>query len=143
MRATPRTPDASGFTMVELLIAMLLLAVTMTGLAALQLNTIRTVTISKRGDEATRLAQSVVERYRTVSFLNLPGAGTDWTVELNDNSTQMTSVGGDGLSRGPFNVERFVEALNSGKEKLITIRVKWTDQAQQEQSVVLSCRRYL
>jgi hypothetical protein len=120
---------------------MLLLTITLTGLAALQLNTIRTVTVSRRGNEATRLAQSLIERYRTSSFANLPPAG-GWTIELNDNNAQMISVGVDGTTGGPFTVERLVEDLDGGRQRLITIKVSWLDQPQVSQSVLLSLRRY-
>lgn len=137
----PLESASAGVTLLELLVVMLLLTITLTGLAALQLNTIRTVAVSKRGNEATRLAQSLVERYRTSSFANLPPAG-GWTIELNDNNAQMVSVGVDGTTSGPFTVERFVEDLDGGKQRLITIKVTWLDQPQVSQSVLLSLRRF-
>jgi Tfp pilus assembly protein PilV len=115
--------------MVELLVTMLLLTIALTGLAALQLYSVRQVTASRRANEATRLGQSVIERYMTMPIASLPAPGTppDWEHELKkDGSTTMVNVGVDGESDGPYTVEHLTESLGT-KTMLVTVRVTWKD----------------
>ena len=72
--ARGRPNDEGGFTMTELLVTMILLAITLAGLAGLQINAVRRVTEAKRGTEALRLAESVLARYeeKGCQFSDLP-----------------------------------------------------------------------
>jgi Tfp pilus assembly protein PilV len=110
--------------MIELLITMLILTIVLMGLAALQVGTIRQVTASRRANEATRLASTVIERYRHTPYTALP-ADIGWAPQLNNNLAQMTLVGVDGQSNGPFSVEYMAETVNS--TRIITVQVKWKD----------------
>lgn len=114
-----------GFTMTELLMTMLLLTIVLTGLAALQMSTIRQVTVSKRAGEATRLAQRVLERYKTIRYSNIViPSSPAWFTELTRGGAPMSNIGVDGESDGPFTVQSLTEASNGGA--LITVRVTWT-----------------
>jgi prepilin-type N-terminal cleavage/methylation domain-containing protein len=150
-RARQRASRSGGFTMVELLMTMLILTIVLMGLAALQVGTIRQVTASRRANEATRLAGSVIESYRHTRFADLP-ANTAWLIQNNANVTQMVLVGVDGQSDGPFTVEYMAETVNS--TRIITVRVKWKDvrpsaekvdmtKKYQEFFVTMSCRRFI
>ena len=99
-RAKQRASRSGGFTMIELLITMLILTIVLMGLAALQVNTIRQVTASRRANEATRLASSVIERYRHTPYTSLP-ADTSWWIQDNANLAQMVLVGGTARATGP------------------------------------------
>ena len=121
----------SGFTMIELLVTMLLLTVVLLGLAALQVHTIRSVTSSKRANEATRLCQAMVERYRSMQFNRVQSlAGTNWTIPTNSANQPMKEVQVDGVTApGPFTVQQLVEDVSTpGSQRLlITVRVSWLD----------------
>jgi prepilin-type N-terminal cleavage/methylation domain-containing protein len=122
----PREKD-SGFSMVELLVTMLLLTIALVGLAALQLYSVRQVGASQRANEATRLAQSVIERYMTLPLASIPATGGAWAYVLKkDGGTTMVNVGPDGESDGPYTVEHLTESLPSGAV-LVTVRVRWKD----------------
>ena len=123
-----------GFTMVEIMITMLLLTVVLIGLAALQIATIRQVSLSRRASGALRLGQLVLEEYRGTPFINLPQIDSpDWELEYKkDNVTHMEGVGEDGEMAGPYTVHRLVEkptgaGVASTGDILITIRVSWLD----------------
>jgi prepilin-type N-terminal cleavage/methylation domain-containing protein len=122
----PNRRDA-GFSMIELLVTMLLLAIVLVGLAALQVTTIRQVTGSKLSSQASQLAQMVLSRHETRPFADLLGftpQGT-WVRELKkDTVTEMKQVGVDGESQGPFTVDTLVETVGGGV--LINVRVTWT-----------------
>lgn len=119
----------SGFTLVEILVAMALLSIVLVGLAALQLTAVRQATAARRAGEAMRLAQSVLEGHQTMSFAVLssivPVGG--WNTMLKrDGVTQMAGVGVDGeADNGPFTVERRVD--HDGGEVVVTVRVSWLD----------------
>ncbi len=125
-----------GFTMIEVLITMLLLTVVLLGLAALQITTIRQVSLSNRANGALRLCQSVIERYQNQTFSLLPStASTDWEpVFKKDGTTPMTLVGEDGESDGPYTVQQFIELTNDNGDKLITARATWLDAVQSNDS---------
>lgn len=114
--------------MIELLVAMLILAVALTGLAALQLSTIRNVTDAERYSGATRLAEGALARYQTASLTWVQNQAApnppDWTIELGRNGKDMRNVGVDGESRGPYTVHRLIEDFPDGR-RLVTIRVTW------------------
>ncbi len=105
---------------------MLLLTVVLTGLAAMQVQVIRQVGGSRRANEATRLAQAIIERYKAMAFNeinNPPLLPVQWRLVKNAEGKDMRNVGVDGVSPGPFTVQEMLE--NVGTRKLITVRVSW------------------
>lgn len=154
-RAKRATPADDAFSMIELLVTMLLLTIVLVGLAALQVSTIRQVTVSKTASEATRLAQLVMERYRSAPYATLQAfsvrAPTWWRERKKESGTdEMVRVGVDGDSDGPFTVESLHESVGGGE--LVTVRVTWTDinrgiestpsQQYRQHSVTMSVQRY-
>lgn len=123
-----RALRSAGFTMIELLVAMLILAVALTGLAALQLSTIRNVTDAERYAGATRLAEGVIARYKVESLNNIRSMSVpdppEWTIEVARDGQPMRNIGISGEGPGPYTVQRLVEDLTGGR-RLITIRVTW------------------
>lgn len=112
-----------GFTMIELLITMLLLSISLTGLAALQVHAVRQTTATRRSNEATRLGQDVLERQLVGT---IPAVG-GWSLANNRAGVPMSGVGADGLSAGPFTVEMKVENGPAAGQAIITVRVYWRD----------------
>lgn len=116
--------EQSGFTMAELLVTMVLLSTMLVGLAALQAQTIRRVTFSRRSGEALRLTQAVLERYKTMDYANLPPATSpNWLIQPRKDGTGMIGVGIDGEGPGPFTVQYVVESFQGGA--LITVDTTW------------------
>ncbi len=121
-------PGDGGFTMLEVLMTMLILTIVLLGLAALQVATIRQVTLSRNANEGLRLGQSIIEKYRRLDFIDLPGTTSpDWEpVFKKDGITKMEMVGDDGEKNGPFTVTQFNEVATNG-DRVITVRVTWLD----------------
>ncbi len=117
-----------GFTMMEIMVTLLLLSVVLVGLAALQITTIRQVSLSRRASGALRLGQVVLEEYRGVPFANLPSINSpDWeSVFKKDGVSPMDGVGEDGEKTGPYTVQQLIEVPTNG-DRLITVRVSWLD----------------
>ena len=124
----PGDPAQQGFTMLEVLMTMLILTIVLLGLAALQVATIRQVTLARNASAGLRLGQSIIEKYRRLDFIDLPGTTSpDWEpVFKKDGVTKMENVGDDGEKAGPFTVNQFMEVATNG-DRLITIRVTWID----------------
>ena len=113
-----------GYTIIEVLVTMLLLSIVLTGLAALQINTVRQVTIAKRANEATRLGQMVLEGYKVMQYATLASLATStWVVETNKFSSAMSNVGPDGYSSGPFTVRVLIETVGTGTLTTVQTRL--------------------
>lgn len=132
----PSRRGQRGFTMIELLITMLLLTIVLTGLAALQLGAVRQVSNSKRGSEATRLGQAVLEQLKTLGWSHtlLADSGGSFASSTNADGQVMTNVKVNGLNSlstaeldGPYTVTQLIEDVGSGTRKIITVRVTWLD----------------
>jgi len=142
----------AGFTMIEILVSMLLLAIVITGLAGIQVASIRQATASKTTTEAKSLAQQIFEQYRTMPFATLQTMESvgEWTAHLDFSGEAMTRVNARGQRPGNFNVDRFINNGGSGG-LLVMIRVTWTDVADgnheenkyQQRQVLLSMERFL
>lgn len=117
-----------GFTMIEVLITMLMLTIIMLGLAALQIATIRQVTLARRANGALRLGQAIIERYQSVGFRDLPSIATpDWETVKKVDGSDMIGVAEDGERNGPFSVHQFIEIPAVSGDRIITVRVSWLD----------------
>jgi len=96
-----RAADPSGFSLIETLVAMTILAVGLTTLAQLFAMSVMTNASSRKTSVATLLAQQKVEQLRALTYgfdtlgLPLTDTGTDTTVEPE------ASTGGTGLSPSP------------------------------------------
>lgn len=118
-----------GFTLVEALVALVVMAFGMLALAGMQLSLSRNADVAKQRTEAMRLAQERVERMRsftglstgTINWNGLDALGTE-TVTTNATYTITSAMtGDDGDAMRPVNVN-----------------VAWTDRANEPQSVALA-----
>lgn len=132
-RIRPSPSQQAGFTIMEVLMTMLMLSVSLVGLSALQLQSIRQVTDTRRAGEALRLAKAVVEGYTLIDYARIPPANApNWmtqpkrgheNVATPSTDDLMIGVGVDGQSAGPFRAQYLVEPLQGGM--MITVQVSW------------------
>lgn len=126
-RASDRRPEA-GFTMVEIMVAMLLLSFAIIGLQALYMSTTRTTDLSRRTTEATVLAQDKIETLRTTG----PAA----TITLQDEP----NIDEYGAAGGTFD-RQYTETYAAGSAYAdIAVTVSWFESGT-KQSVTLNARR--
>jgi type IV pilus assembly protein PilV len=97
-----RTPPR-GFTLVEVILAMLILLVGVLGMAGTMAYAVRQTTLAEATSKRTAAVESVVERLRATPFDELaPGSATvdgfelEWEVEKTSRTSRVTLV-----SRGP------------------------------------------
>lgn len=123
MRALRKRRE-EGFTLIEVLVTMLLLAITFLGLAAIQISVIRNVGFSRSASEATRLAQSRIEFYQSMTFASVntfvttaPRTTGAW-IKVAEN------VAADGVNPGPYRLEDRADPVGP-TVWVITARATW------------------
>lgn len=97
---TPPARGRRGFSLVELIVAMVLLVIGVMGLVAVSGYAIRLSTATDRSTVATIVAQSRMERLRALSCANITGGtattrgiSESWTVSaIGTNSRQVTGT---------------------------------------------------
>lgn len=125
MRARASRRAEAGFTMVEIMVALLLASLAILGLTALLTTSAATTGDARHVTEATTLAQDKIEELRTQT----PVAGTETGIDS-------TGVSGTGM----FTRTTAVTAGSTYYD--ITVTVQWFDSGR-EHSVALETRRAL
>jgi prepilin-type N-terminal cleavage/methylation domain-containing protein len=121
-----------GFTLIEVLVAITLMAIALTGIATMNLSTIGADTKSRLGSAATTLAQTKLEELRVLSRAHADWADGDHTeTNLNENGEEGAE---DGFYTRTWTVERNYN--NFRRLDRVTVTVSWVDH--QEQEVVLA-----
>ncbi len=113
---------ASGFTLIEVLVAILLMAVGVLGLSSMGVTTIKADTHSHRASAATALLQAKLEQLRV-----LPRSDPAWTA----GSQSETGLYEDGSSGGPYTRQWQVVKDYNGYKRLdrVTVTVSWNNGA--------------
>lgn len=91
-KPSPRRSRAAGFTLLEVLVALLVVSFGMLGVAGLQLLTLKNNVGSKNRSVAIQLAADLSERMRsniTISAQNAPAVGTGYNRPANSGSDAM------------------------------------------------------
>lgn len=113
----------SGFTLIEVLIAMLIATMAFLALAMMQGNAIQANSFSNKLTQATILAQAKLEQLNS-SLLSPNDAKT---TDLNVGSTDtLEGIDENGEPGGPFTLNWAVEA-NTAFSRKVTVTVTWTN----------------
>jgi type IV pilus assembly protein PilV len=117
-----------GVSMVELLVAIVIFAFSMLGLAGLQTRTLWFGVSSLQRSQATALADDIFDRMRADAKNARAGA---WDTGLNDSSS---SISGTAISKKDLkDWKQEVEALPEGKASIstnsgvVTVVIQWND----------------
>jgi type II secretory pathway pseudopilin PulG len=139
-----RARRQTGFTLVEALIALLVMAFGMLAIAGLQVTMSRNSDLAKQRSEAVRLAQLKIEELRSFDGL-AAGSGT-WTYTDNVVSNpvgtpEVITAGSNTTFTRAWSVLRsdgVTAATGSDLEKWINVSVVWDDRVGQSQRVTLN-----
>lgn len=105
--------DDKGFSLVELLVAVTILAVGLLGIAGLQGNTIRRNVSAMKNTEATALIEDKIEDYRDTPYTS-----------ISEGTETETSLGTGGIYTRVSTVQENTPLNNT---KTITVQVSWSD----------------
>ena len=114
--------NANGFTLIEALVAVAVMAIVVSGLASMGVTTIQADTQSRRVSAATALAQAKLEELR-----GLRRSNTAWTV----GSHSQTGLDENAEPGGSYTRQWTVQNNYNGFSKLsrVTVTVSWDDGA--------------
>lgn len=130
MQLTYRSPSGDrGFTLVEALVALLVLAFGMLAIAGFQTTLSRNSDLAKQRTEAMRLGQQRIEALRSYGNVQADATMFDYTEVVSGNSTRTTNT--------TYNLVWTVTANAVDTEKWINMQVSWADRTGTTQSVQL------
>lgn len=117
-----------AFTLLEVVIAMLLLGIGLLALMTLQIRSIRSNTFSNCLTLASSFARNEVEDLRSHSWENIADGTVTETLRDMERET--------GAARMVFTRERFVQTDASGRLKDVTVTVSWEQDGRPHQIAV-------
>lgn len=129
---------ARGFTLIEALIAVAVMAFGMLALTVLQAGLARNADVSKQRTEAMRLAQERIEALR--SFTDIEAGTINWNGLASGSDTISSyAIGADTVGTNTTYTRTWTLAGNSAwPMRPVSVSVAWTDRAGDAQSTVLS-----
>lgn len=136
-RPTGRPAGAqAGVTLIEALVALLIMSFGMLALVGLQGNMRRSADLAKQRSEAVRLAQQDLETIRSFSELVLPADAAEH-VRAFAQIADLKRVGaGDPESNASFTLNRVLEQ-RPGEPLSVQVTVSWEDRAGAMQQVIM------
>jgi Tfp pilus assembly protein PilV len=132
MRTSRSRGRQAGFTLIEALIALLVMAFGMLSLSGMQLSLSRGSDIAKQRTEAMRLAQRKIDEYR--SFTSIAAAGGHTIVW----DTLATGVTENVTTNATYAVTTNLGGAITDAMRPISVAVTWTDRGNQAQSITIS-----
>jgi prepilin-type N-terminal cleavage/methylation domain-containing protein len=122
-----------GFSLIEAMIALLVMAFGMLALSGMQLSLSRNADVAKQRSEAMRIAQERIEIARSYTSLAASG-GIDWTNLVADVAAPATVTAN---TNATFNVVVTAGGAVTDAARTLQVAVNWTDRANDPQSVSL------
>lgn len=152
LQHTHRSPadrrSVRGVTLIEALVAMLIMAFGMVALVGIQSTMRRGADLAKQRGEALRIAQQEIERARGYWMLSTPAGAPAGTVDYAGLTTQAAnSAAGDADSNATFTLTRTVTDWSDASAeqpqaqaglKALRVEVSWVDRANETQRVELN-----
>jgi type IV pilus modification protein PilV len=128
----------AGFSLIEALIALLVVSFGMLGIASFQYSLSRASDVAKQRTEATRIAQKEIDRLRSFSQREAETTPTNLLTYVEDLvSAGATAV--SGLSTNTtYSMERVVTTPSGDKFRWINVIVSWADRTGQTHDVRLA-----
>lgn len=141
-----------GMTLIEVLIAVALLAVGVAGMIAIQVLAMRDEAIAREDNEASRVARDVLEQVQRMPFTQvLPTGGAyasaDWITNTGYPDgvvpVQVQTVDGGVADEGLYTVTwRVTDVAGQTSLRNVDVQVAWTDAADRSQTYVASTLKY-
>lgn len=126
----------AGMTLIEVLIAMLILAIGLLGAAGIQLNALKYTDSALKSTQASFIAYDLLDRMRA-------NAWGDYSVSALEQISAGSSVVSQDLSDFKRNIRQFAGATANGtvavSDRRVSIRIQWSDaRAEQRDGAITS-----
>ena len=136
-----RAPARSGFTLLEITIAIGIFAVGMLGLAAMQLQAMRSGSSGRHATQAAAIAQSQMEQLQRLRWTDPDLADTAGAFTAAVTRTNTVQGDPDQVEM-TYSVDWKVANVELGWTRSIDVRVRWSEENRPNRAVVLSSLRY-
>jgi type IV pilus assembly protein PilV len=131
---------AGGFTLIEVMITLGILAVGLLALAAMQLHSLRQGAVGRNTSVAMTIAQDQLEQFQTIPFTNTALApGSAWKTPVTVVRAPEGAPSGAGQS---YSVDWRVTNEVTDWMKRVEVRVTWDEADWQGRTLVLTSRRF-
>lgn len=124
-----RSGEEGGFTLIEVLIALLVLLVGMAGILSLQLTSMKATSFSRHATEASSLAEDKVEDLRTVPLDSVRFA----------NGTDQVDARGVADADGPY--IRAWTISPGADTTIVNVSVSWTERGDEPYTISMADMR--
>jgi prepilin-type N-terminal cleavage/methylation domain-containing protein len=139
--AAARAPRAArGFTILEVMIVIGILAFGLLALSAMQLHAMQGSDRGRHASQAAALAEARMERLQNAAWTTIAPTGGFVTAVTESNEIQLAD-GGSPAERN-YSVTHQIADLAATFTRTIDVRVSWTEKSGETRSVSLSCIRY-
>jgi type IV pilus assembly protein PilV len=95
MRSKPTVKSEEGFTLIEIMIALVVLSIGLIALAGLQMSAMRGNTLSKRMTTAVSIANARIEQIKNMPYANIQSESSTQITESNMTFTRQVTVSND------------------------------------------------
>lgn len=144
-----RTQRASGFTLIEVMIAMAILAFGLLGLAVLQIHALQQSAAGRHTTQASHVARTFLEQTHRLPWSALGSAVNTWTDPgwggaTSSVSTQIATPDGGLSSEKTYDIAwRVSEVGAAGCLREVEVRVRWPEaKVTSLKESILATRRY-
>jgi type IV pilus assembly protein PilV len=121
MRSKPTVKSKEGFTLIEIMIALVVLSIGLIALAGLQMSAMRGNTLSKRMTTAVSIANARIEQIKNMPYANIQSESSTQVTESNMTFTRQVTVSNDIPVANTKTVNVIVTWKNGAKSHTVPI----------------------
>lgn len=153
-RSDPRAPERAreaGMTLIEVMIAVLLLAVGVAGMISIQVLAMRDEAIAREDNDASRIARDVIEQIQRMPFDQVAVTAGYVQPAWIDNDgyadgeipVQVQTPDGAVMDQKVFTVSwKITDVVGQSSLRNVDVQVAWTDAAERPQTYTASTLKY-
>jgi len=130
---------ARGFTLIEVMAALSILAIGLLSLAVMQLHAIRSETMGRNTSAAALVARDQLERFQRMRWNDLPAVG-GWQAQAPVTATVQSNP--VNFVQQTFNVAARVRNIVFGWTRAVEVRVTSNEPSRPNKTLVLSSMKY-